>query len=101
MRIHLLLVAGVFILFSVETFAAEGPFTIKWLPDYEKKLSEESTFRSLNFEGAAFDENMLPVYSVTEPVTSNTTGIKVLLTNVVTEPLKNASAIRDLSTIQA
>ncbi len=47
---------------------------IDWSPVYEKKLPDESVFRSLNFEGTIFNEDLLPVYVETLPLTGRCQG---------------------------
>ncbi len=60
---------------------------IKWSPAYEKVLPDESVFKSLSFEGAVFDENLLPVLVETVPLPAGAGDIKAELVNIQTEPL--------------
>ena len=96
-------IKGVFILLLIPIIlsAKENTisYTIDWLPAYEKKFSEEESFRSLNFTGASFDENYLPQYVITRQLLSFASDIKVQLKNIVTEPLIDISLIRNQQSI--
>ena len=89
-------------LFSCNTLLASDSkkeYVIQWLPVYEKKLSVENTFRSLNFEGASFDEKYNPRYVFNYPLTSYASKVNVSLKNVVTAPLPEAAYINNIETI--
>lgn len=98
MRIYYYL-QGVFIfsLLPLLLSAAEktSSHTIEWLPAYEKKFSAEESFRSLNFSGASFDENYMPQYVITQPLSSFASEVKAQLRNIVTEPLTEVNLIRN------
>ena len=91
----------IFFLFPLFLSAAEKSvsYRIDWMPAYEKKFSAEETFRSLNFSGASFDENYMPQFVVTQPLSSFATKINVQLNNIVVEPLTDISLIRNQQSI--
>ena len=75
--------------------------TINWLPPYEKIISSSETFRSLNFSGASFDENFMPLYIITEPISNSTVEIKSTLKNIITEPFNDENLIRNPELIES
>jgi hypothetical protein len=100
MRTRLTLVASTFFfLIPALMFAGNSQHKIQWHGTYEKRLSEETTFKSLDFEGASYNEDMLPVYVAKEDLPQNTSAITAQLSNIVTEPLTDVSGIRNPSTV--
>ena len=90
----------VFLIFTVflllfSAWKNTSAHTIQWLPPFEKKITTQETFRSLNFTGASFDENFLPLFILTEPLSSFTSEIRTTLRNVITEPLIDEDLIRN------
>lgn len=66
---------------------------ISWTAAFEKKLPDESTFRSLHFEGAILNEDLLPVVVETLPLPNGAKDLNLELQNVVTEPLNEAALL--------
>ncbi|HNS11938.1 MAG TPA: type IX secretion system sortase PorU [Bacteroidia bacterium] len=74
---------------------------ISWTPVYEKILPDESVFRSLNFEGATFNDDLIPVLVETVPLPSGAKDLKVELLNVVTQTLNEKELVYSSDKIQA
>lgn len=89
------------LLFTASVFAGEkeASYKIEWLPVYEKKISPETSFRSLNFTGASFDENFNPHFDITQPLSGFASEIKAELKNVITEPLTDISLVRNIASV--
>ncbi len=66
---------------------------ISWKPVYENKIPGELTFRSLDFEGATFNEDMIPVFVETMPLPTGAMDVNVELINIQTEPLSNLELV--------
>ncbi len=66
---------------------------ISWLPVYEKILPDESAFKSLAFEGAIFNENLIPVYVETLPLPVGAKNLTVELLNVQTQILQEKELV--------
>ncbi|REJ81173.1 MAG: T9SS C-terminal target domain-containing protein [Bacteroidetes bacterium] len=69
--------------------------TIKWQKEYERKLPDETVFRSYHFEGAVYDENFNPIITETVPLANGTSSVNVKLINVATEPLPDLDLLRE------
>src|SRR5437870_3553662 len=87
------------LLFPTVLFAGNSQHSIKWQAPYEKRISEETTIKTLSFEGASYNEVMLPVYVVQEQLDKNVTAISAQLQNIITEQLTDLSAIKNLSVV--
>ncbi|TAH42039.1 MAG: type IX secretion system sortase PorU [Bacteroidetes bacterium] len=92
------LIAFLFFFFSISANAqnksvAGADKKISWKPVYENKIPGELTFRSLDFEGASFNEDLIPVFVETLPLPPGAQDINVELVNVQTETLSNSELV--------
>ena len=69
---------------------------ISWQPVYEKKYTDDYSFRSLAFKGANFDDDFLPFYSELVRLDGNSGQARAEITNVVAEPLNEKELIRNI-----
>ncbi len=66
---------------------------ISWKPVYENRIPGELTFRSLNFDGATFNEDLIPVFVETLPLPAGAKDLHVELLNIQTEPLSDQELV--------
>ena len=67
--------------------------TISWTANHVKKLPDETVFRSLAFDGAVFNEDLIPVYVETLELPSGAKDFSVELQNVETQILHDKELV--------
>lgn len=71
----------------------KNSYTINWLSPFEKTLEDGSVFRSLNFSKAAFNEEYLPEYVISEPLPAGVNSISVSIQPTSVLPLQEKDLI--------
>lgn len=82
-------------------FAVTIEKKINWSPAHEKVLPDESVFKSLNFEGATFNEDLIPVFVETISLPTGAKDLKVELVNVITQSLNEKELVYNADKISS
>ncbi|HNP48431.1 MAG TPA: type IX secretion system sortase PorU [Bacteroidia bacterium] len=83
-----------FLAHSADSFQSpQDKIAISWLPVLETSTPDETPERTLRFEGGSYNEFFQPEFVRTIPLTSNSSNVNATLSEVETEPLKEANLL--------